>query len=404
MQNETTLHNPDALRPGNDGRFLGRIFALIWVINLTPINLILVDQTTTSLDQWTILGWLGLAAFVAIYVSLIVFGRPHFIDSGPRNVRRSQVAIVALALIVLAFNIAWTDESLELYLIYPAVLCGIYLPRSIAVTWLITITASFVVVMLVHGSNVNDFVQGLLLIAGIGANSIFWSELILQNRQLKLARAEITRLAVADERLRIARDLHDLLGHSLSLIALKSELARRLLPTYLDRATSEIGDIERVARTSLQEVREAVSGYRRQTLEDELFATRQMLQAAGINLSLRSGIDDLSPEMEAIVGWLIRESVTNIIRHANANNVSVTLSDVQGSIVVEVEDDGEGSSQVVGTTDGHGLAGLRERTDEMSGTLTYGDLPGGGFRVRASIPRNPPELAPEPDLVEAVAR
>jgi two-component system sensor histidine kinase DesK len=229
--------------------------------------------------------------------------------------------------------------------------------------------------MIANNQTAEDVVVSALLLLGICVNPMFWSALIAQSQELRRARAEIARLAVADERLRIARDLHDLLGHSLSLIALKSELAGRLLPDHNERATAEIRDIERVARTSLQDVREAVAGYRTRTFADEIAAARHILDAAGISLHEQIAVGDMPPDIEQMLGWLVRESVTNVIRHANASNVSISIVEQRRTIVAEIEDDGVGTPERDLHQSGSGLAGLRERTGVLGGTLVTTTLP-----------------------------
>ena len=145
------------------------------------------------------------------------------------------------------------------------------------------------------------------------------------NRELRRARQELAELAVAEERTRIARDLHDTLGHSLSLIALKSELARRVLPDDPARAEAEIGDVERVAREALASVRETVSGYRQPSLAIELAGARAALSAAGIEGDVEPAPEGLPPEVDAVLGWAVREGVTNVLRHSDAGRARIRV-------------------------------------------------------------------------------
>ena len=145
------------------------------------------------------------------------------------------------------------------------------------------------------------------------------------NQELQAARRELARLAVAEERARIARDLHDTLGHSLSVIALKSELARRVLPDDPERAAAEIGDVERVAREALASVRDTVSGYRQPTLAMELAGAREALTAAGIDGDVEPAPDGLPREVDAVLGWAVREGVTNVLRHSDAARAHIRV-------------------------------------------------------------------------------
>ena len=153
---------------------------------------------------------------------------------------------------------------------------------------------------------------------GIGLLLVLMRDLRMRNQELTEARAELALTAVTAERERFARDLHDLLGHSLSVIAIKAELAGRLLELDPERAAAEVGDVEQVARQSLREVRQAVSGYRQPTLEGELEGARVALSAAGIEAEFERAPVTLDPEVEAVLAWAVREGATNVIRHSGA--------------------------------------------------------------------------------------
>jgi two-component system, NarL family, sensor histidine kinase DesK len=219
--------------------------------------------------------------------------------------------------------------------------------------------------------------------------------------KLNETRAELARTAVAEERLRISRDLHDLLGHSLSLIALKSELAGRMIESDPQRAAREIAELEAVARRSLAEVRQAVTGYRQPSLAAELAAARRMLAAAGIDCRVDApGSYDLPPEVDALLAWTVREGSTNIVRHSGARHAGITVTVTGASASAELTDDGagppagrgapaagDGNEPVAATGPaGSGLAGLAERAGRLGGTLLAGAGARGGFRVRVTVP------------------
>jgi two-component system sensor histidine kinase DesK len=215
-----------------------------------------------------------------------------------------------------------------------------------------------------------------------GALWLLIGGLLRANTALREARAELADLAVAEERLRFARDLHDLLGHSLSLIALKAELARRLLPARTDDAAREIDDIRALTRSALGDVREAVGGYRRPTLPSELAGARVALEAAGIDLRVNEPDLALDPDAESVLAWAIREGATNMIRHSGAGHAEITLRPGRPMAELEIADDGKGITN--GT--GDGLAGLRERAAAVGGTVETLTGPDGGFRLRVSVP------------------
>ena len=231
---------------------------------------------------------------------------------------------------------------------------------------------------------------------------------IAANRELRSAREEIARLAITEERLRFARDLHDLLGHTLSLIALKSELAGRLVRAAPERAIAEIGDVEQAARASLQEVREAVAGYRHPVLTTELHAAKEILSAAGISFTFDGTVPMLPAAVEAALSWTVREGVTNVIRHSHAHRCTISLARHADDVAVEVCDDGQAntspSSSTTHTRTGNGLRGLAERIHALGGHVEAGPGVGGGFRLAVSLPvtvaMSADEAAPERRLID----
>ncbi len=223
-----------------------------------------------------------------------------------------------------------------------------------------------------------------IVILSIGAMMAAFGRKIVVNRELHEAREELALLAVSEERLRIARDLHDLLGHSLSVIALKSELAGRLLERDPARASREIDDIQTVTRQALAEVREAVQGYRAQGLADALDAARSALRAAGIECELDPPPDRLPADVEAVLAWAVREGATNVVRHSGANRCSIRVRAEASRAAVEVEDNG--ASQEAIARSGSGLTGLAERAQGVHGTLEAGAPPRGRLPPAAHGP------------------
>lgn len=206
------------------------------------------------------------------------------------------------------------------------------------------------------------------------------------NRELLEARSELARLAVSEERSRIARDLHDTLGHSLSLITLKSELAGRLLPDDPVRARAEIGDVEHVARDALASVRETLGGYRQTTLAVELDGVTGALRAAGIDARLENQGLGLSPAADTLLAWTVREGVTNVMRHSHASTCTIRIGRDDAAVFAEIVDDGSGSAPADDRTPGSGLRGLAERAASLGGSLVAGPLSEGGYRLRVTLP------------------
>ncbi|NIZ91052.1 sensor histidine kinase [Kineococcus rubinsiae] len=205
------------------------------------------------------------------------------------------------------------------------------------------------------------------------------SRMISRGRELAVAQQDLARLAVAEERSRFSRDLHDLLGHSLTVITLKAELAGRLMDLDPARAAAEVADVERLARTALTDVRAALEGFREVTLATELAGARQALAAAGIEADLPGAVDEVPGELAELFGWVVREGVTNVVRHSGARHCRVELT----AASVAVSDDGTGPRP--GAGDGHGLSGLADRARSAGGTLTVGRSAEGGFRVEVAV-------------------
>ena len=216
---------------------------------------------------------------------------------------------------------------------------------------------------------------------GITIALFFLVRLIRAVRRLRAANETIAALAVGAERERMARDLHDILGHSLTTITVKAGLARRLVETGQDpaRIIEEIRDLEALSRSALSDVRATVSDSREITLAGELAGARAALRAADIDADLPRAVDDVNPALQALFGYVVREAVTNAIRHSGADLVRVRF----GPDWISVADNGRGNDI---STPGTGLRGLAERLAAAGGTLDAGPAPDGGFTVRAAVP------------------
>src|SRR5258708_11252839 len=200
----------------------------------------------------------------------------------------------------------------------------------------------------------------------IGAGNTFFAERNRMNRKLRKANDEIEHLAKVAERERIARDLHDVLGHTLSVIILKSELAGKLMDRDPRRAGNEIREVEQISRQALSEVRDTIRGYRCQGLEVELARAKSTLETAGVEVKFEAARVALAALQESVLSMAVREAVTNVVRHAHARTCTLRLEQRNGSCYLAIEDDGRGGFE----NEGNGLRGMRERVEMIGGTLS----------------------------------
>ncbi|MDF2664568.1 MAG: signal transduction histidine kinase [Microbacterium sp.] len=196
--------------------------------------------------------------------------------------------------------------------------------------------------------------------------------------RLREAQAQIAELAAERERGRVARDVHDILGHSLTVITVKAELAGRLMDAGSPAARDEITQIEQLARGALSDVRTTVHGYRGVSISGELAAARAALESAGVSADLPGTTEQVPADRRELAGWVVREAVTNVIRHAGAQSCRVRL----GARSVEIADDGRGPAASAST--GSGLTGLRERVETAGARLLIGRSDLGGFNVKVT--------------------
>ncbi|MFC8571408.1 sensor histidine kinase [Streptomyces sp. NPDC057245] len=234
----------------------------------------------------------------------------------------------------------------------------------------------------------------VLLLGGFFASTAMLSVWLLSVvYALHEAKETEARLAVAEERLRFGRDLHDVMGRNLAVIALKSELAVQLARRGRSEAVEQMIEVQRIAQESQREVRDVVRGYREAALEVELAGARGVLSAAGIVAEVTGETEGLPAEVQSALGWVVREATTNVLRHGDAKKVAVTVLMSEGRVVLTVENDGvaqgpdpSAGADVPAGTGGSGLAGLRERLSAVDGTLEAGAAGKGLFRLTAEVP------------------
>jgi two-component system sensor histidine kinase DesK len=316
--------------------------------------------------------WPTLASFVVfLWLFYRVYYRP-----------RSQVLWCALGIAALGFAVTPVNPGAQGYLMYACAFfafCG--RTRDAMRYILVTLVAYSVEWEWLDFGWIN-LLSAILIGLAVGLMNINFMRKRERDAELKLSHDEVRRLAALAERERIGRDLHDLLGHTLSLITLKSELANRVFERDPQAARREIADVERVARDALAQVRRAVTGIRAAGFAAELASAKLLLESNGVRLDYALADLPLPAEIETALAMTVREAVTNIQRHAQASRANVVLEAAQGILLLRVEDDGRGGAIVPG----NGLAGMRERLRGIGAELQVESERGRGTRLRASLP------------------
>ncbi|HEX8869285.1 MAG TPA: sensor histidine kinase [Lentzea sp.] len=345
-------------------------FAIIFVLLYIPA---LVYDVITS-DR-------SLVERVVLVLLIVLYGAgwtiaPRWLwGSDSENVNTAICLALTVLGLVVVYWLGMSSAGLMVYIV--STVAVVLTPwRAIAING--TVLAALAGTMyLQHDLAIDGGQLGTLFSISLGMLAM--GRMVRANRALALAQDEIAALARTEERNRLARDLHDILGHSLTTITLKTGVARRLLESdERDRALAEIREVETLTRQALSDVRTTVSGYREVSLSAEVVGARAALRAGGIEADLPHAVDNVRPELQGVFGYVLREAVTNVLRHAAATRCSVRLGDTW----LEVRDDGRGAG--VGEP-GTGLKGLAERLAPLGGTVLAGPLDDGGYRLRAEV-------------------
>jgi two-component system, NarL family, sensor histidine kinase DesK len=368
-------------------RWLRLLFSVIWLVYL-------VQPLSTLSGHHHSVGWQAAAlavtaAFCVVFIVVVIRW-----DDRPVLTRWGVWLLFPLAA---AFSLMFhgTNTGGGVVWIYVSSAIGWAVPeRRWAVRAVFGVTACYLFFGWLGHDDISDMLITMIPVVFVG---ITMSGIRVQMKlmsELRQAREEVAKLAVSEERLRLARDMHDLTGQSLSLITLKSEVAVRLLGRLpgspdRDRVREEIEQVAAVSRQTLHDIREAVSGYRRPTLAVEIITARTALESAGVQLdddpalTLLSGTFD--PDAEAALAWCLREAVTNVVRHSGANNCHIRLTRHVDVLSLEIRDDGAGISPGGGAVAGTGLHGMSERLLAVDGRLEL-CTGGRGFRLLATVP------------------
>ncbi len=303
----------------------------------------------------------------ALIVFLILYLGIFFLEK-PRGVLHI-IGMIVLGMLFMPFNGAACT-----FLIYAAAIAPFVVPtQTAAITWLVSIGMIGGAEGWLLKLNAPTLFFCSVFPLFIGGGNVYFAERNRMNCKLRKANEEIEHLAKVAERERIARDLHDVLGHTLSVITLKSELAGKLIDRDPERAGREIGEVEQISRQALADVRDAIRGYRSEGLVAELARAKSTLEIAGVSVQCDAATSMKLPAVqESVLSLAVREAVTNIVRHAEARSCRMRLEQQNGSCRLEISDDGRGCNGA----EGNGLRGMRERVEMIGGTLRYGGEPG----------------------------
>jgi two-component system, NarL family, sensor histidine kinase DesK len=348
-------------------------FVLAWVVVLVVIAVQIVLRHADQPGR-VVLAVLGVVVLGGQYLEASL---------RPEAPLWSRLGRLGAMVIVVAFEIAlFPGEGMWWLSQHLVIVAGlVFSPRVASALILALVAGAMGTAWLVSGR-----ADPMMLIElAFGASAIALRQLSFTLDELRHAREQLAHLAVAEERLRFSRDLHDLLGHSLSVIALKSELAGKLLPTRPEAARRQMHEVEQSARDALREVRATVAGYRQPTLQSELDQAPQLLRAAGITPEVDVEADPLPLALDNLLALAVREGVTNVIRHSRARRCRISVRTGPTLASVHVVDDGEPSSAP--SARGNGLLGLSERARALQGEVHAGRR-ADGFELALEVPRS----------------
>ena len=315
---------------------------------------------------------------VLVLAFAAVWGWFWLVVAGGARDDHAALAVAALTLLVALYALTVSPETYVFY--YPAIVAGAAFRWNRSLAVLAGVTVAELGIALLRGDGVSPATDAAIVMVLLGASAMAVRRHVATTKRLEAARDEIHRLAARDERLRVARDLHDELGQTLSLIVLKSELA---LLDVRGAARVRTEEVKRAARKALQSLRDLVSSFRHPTLAEELDSARSLLEASGMECQVVSRAEALSPPVEAALAWAVREAATNVLRHSGCRRCRFAVERRDGRVHLEVSDDGRGPEQFA---PGSGLRGLEERVSFLGGLLRAGGAAGGGFRVQVEIP------------------
>jgi len=348
-------------------------FVLAWVVVLVVIAAQIVLRHAEHPAR-LVPALLGIVVFGGQYLEASL--RPEAPLSGKIGRLLAMLLVVALECVLLPGEGMWWLSQ------HVVIVAGLVLPPRMAIVAIVVLVAGAMGTAWLVSGRVDPM---MLIELAFGASAVAVRQLSVTLEELRRAREQVAHLAIAEERLRFSRDLHDLLGHSLSVIAIKSELAGKLLPARPEDARRELKDVETSAREALREVRATVAGYRQPSLQSELDQAPQLLRAAGITPEVEVEADPLPLALDNLLALAVREGVTNVIRHSRARRCRISVKTGPGVASVHIVDDGEPGAAP--TSRGTGLVGLSERARALQGEVHAGRR-AHGFELALEVPRS----------------
>lgn len=345
-------------------------------------HFLLPEEHDIGFSAYVILAFLGMFFFhfyfqpiEGVELGIVIVGVISFLACYFRAYwcQGKELFFYIVAICLIGSVMAGINAGASVFFVYAAGFCCGFSPRSKAFFALLFVLLFVVIFSVLTQQVVFFWFSAVFFSCIIGLLNIHQIEVQNKNKALKQSQQEIKQIAETAERERISRDLHDILGHSLSVITLKAELASKMIDKGIDleKIKHEIKEVEELSRATLAQVRGAVSGYNKATIANELLQATVATQAAGIKLIKNIAVCELSAEVESELALIIRESITNVIRHADTNSVQVDLVNKNNELILTITDQG----YIQDIKENSGIQNMRSRINKIGGQMKFIKLP-----------------------------